>query len=84
MSFGCQKAKKFLETSPPELPPGPCHGPARGLTASPDLQLLFALCVFHAHTIWAPSTLPMSTFFFVLTPDAGKSFFYGYVGDSFK
>ena len=51
----------------------PYQGPAidllGGLQHPPDPQLLFALCAFHAHIIWAPSALSMSTFFSVLTPD---------------
>ena len=50
----------------------PYQGPAidllGGLQYPPDPQLLFALCVFHAHIIWAPLALPLSTFFFCINP----------------
>ena len=59
MSFKCQKAEKY---SPPRL----CHGPG-----SPGPPAAFrAMRMFHAHIIWAPSALPMSTFFFSVLASA--------------
>ena len=68
MSFVCQKAKTFSGALPPEPPKGLCHGPAGGLPPPPSSRTpaaFRATLVFHAHIIWAPSALPMSTFFSV-------------------
>ena len=49
-------------------PWAPTRAPVGDLQHSPDPQLLFVICAFHAHIIWAPSALPILTFFSVLTP----------------
>ena len=64
MSFEQQKAETFQGDSLPKPPPGLCHGLTGQFTASPDPQLLSTVSVFHAHIIWAPLVLPISTFFF--------------------
>ena len=68
--FWTSKSQKIIVDSPPLIPyQGPAIDLLGGLQHPPDPQLLFALCAFHAHIIWAPLALPMSTFFSVLTPD---------------
>ena len=61
MFFEHQKAKIFF---PPRL----CHGPLGRLTAPYSYTNLAAafhtMNMFHAHILWAPSMLMMSTFFF--------------------
>ena len=68
MYFGRQKAKKFSGTSAPDAPPGPCHGPSRGLIALPRPPAVFCAtrvsCSYNLGTFGAT----MSTFFSVLTP----------------
>ena len=50
--FNVKKPKKILGPCPPKPPPGPCHEPARRLTAlPPDPQLLFVLCVSCSYSL---------------------------------
>ena len=63
-----KKPKHFLGLLPLSPHLGPAMDSLGGLQNPQDLQLLFALRAFHAHIIWAPSALPMSTFFFCINP----------------
>ena len=58
MFFGCQKVNTFSTS-------GLCHGPEP--TRHP--AAFCTMRVIHAHIIWVPSALLMSTFFSVVTPE---------------
>ena len=65
--FWTSKSQGIPGTPPPEPPPGSFNRPTRVLAAHLRSRL-FLRYAFHGHIIWAPLTLPISTFFSVLTP----------------
>ena len=65
MSFEQQKAETFQGDSLPKPPTRALpwtHWAVYSIPRPP--AAFYSKCVFHAHIIWAPLVLPISTFFF--------------------